>query len=321
VEFFERYTIVACLDDLLKWEIALREEKLLPKDWLEKAWKPYILKDGQSTHYGYGWYISSYNDFRLLANSGVGVNPIATAYVPEKNIYIAYTQLYGSIEQAEIIVKKILSRMVPLPYPSPRKAEMPLTDYTGVYQIDRIGFRTTSQLSDVPIYMNITTSGDTLYMQQTGTEKAMLRPAGKDKFLPARSENMFFIFIRNADGKVNAITSEGSLWTYGQEVLNKKVNVTWPKPVKAKSISKDFLQKYAGTYSLASVNVYRFIETDGVKLFERIQGKLQELIPVTDNKFVRKGVEDISFEFKPNSNNVLVLTISGLRSIDYKKIN
>lgn len=53
MEFFERYNIVTCLDDLLKWDIALREEKLLSKEWLEKAWKPYVLKDGRSTHYGF----------------------------------------------------------------------------------------------------------------------------------------------------------------------------------------------------------------------------------------------------------------------------
>lgn len=76
-----------------------------------------------------------------------------------------------------------------------------MKDYTGIYQIDRIGARISSQLSDIPIYMNITTSGDTLYMQQTGTEKKMLRPAGKDKFLPARSENIVFIFTRDANKK------------------------------------------------------------------------------------------------------------------------
>lgn len=64
---------------------------------------------------------SSYNDIRVIASSGVGVNPICTVLVPEKNLFIAYTQFYGGMEQAENTVKKILSRIVPLPYPSPLK--------------------------------------------------------------------------------------------------------------------------------------------------------------------------------------------------------
>jgi D-alanyl-D-alanine carboxypeptidase len=319
--FYDRYAIVSCLDDLMKWDIALREEKLLPREWLEKAWTPYILKDGRSTHYGLGWSISQYNNMRLLAHIGIGTNPICTVHVPEQNIYIVYTQFYGVYEQSEAIVKKILSRLLSFPDPLPSKAEAPLTDYTGVYNIYRTGLRTTPQLSDVPIYMHITTSGDTLYMQQTGTEKTVLRAAGKDRFLPARSENTWYVFTRDEDGKVNAITTTGTFWTWGPDIQNKKVNVPWPKPVTARMIDPNLLKKYAGTYYLASLDVFRFIETDGTKLYNRFQGNLQELIPVANNKFVRKGVEDMVFTFSTDEQGSQVLTINSLRSVQYRKVD
>lgn len=66
---------------------------------------------------------------------------------------------------------------------------------------------------------------------------------------------------------------------------------------------------------------YVFIETDGIKLYNRVQNRKQELIPVADNRFVRKEVEDISFEFTPIDNGSFVLTVSGLRTFYYKKMN
>lgn len=62
------------------------------------------------------------------------------------------------------------------------------------------------------------------------------------------------------------------MWTSGQQVKNKRVDVVWPKPVHAKSISTDLLKQYAGTYYLAPIEAYRFFETDGHKLLERHKG-------------------------------------------------
>jgi CubicO group peptidase (beta-lactamase class C family) len=319
--FYQRYAIATCMDDLLKWDIALRKEKLLPKEWLEKAWTAYPLKDGRSTNCGLGWAVTQYNGFRVLAQPGIGTNPLCVIHVPERKLYLAYTQFYGVLEQSESILKKILSRLVPIPYPSQAKSQAPLTDYTGVYDIYRIGLRTTPQLSDIPVYLNVTTHGDTLYIQQTGTEKTWLRPAGKDKFLPARSESMWYIFKRDENGKVNAVTTQGTFWTYGPEILNKKVNVIWPKPVEAKSIDASLLEKYVGTYYLPSLDFYRFIETDGKKLYNKSQGRREELIPIASNKFVRKGIEDMIFEFKTDARGLNILTVNSLRAVDFRKVD
>jgi hypothetical protein len=102
-----------------------------------------------------------------------------------------------------------------------------------------------------------------------------------------------------------------------------RVNKEWPKPVEAKTISPEILKKYAGTYYRMQAEIYNyyFIETDGVKLYNKSEGRRQELIPIANNRFVRKGAEDVGFEFKPAANGSIVLTVSGLRSFDYRKIN
>lgn len=42
--------IVTNADDLLKWDNALYTEKVIKKEWLEKAWKPFVLPNGQITN-------------------------------------------------------------------------------------------------------------------------------------------------------------------------------------------------------------------------------------------------------------------------------
>jgi D-alanyl-D-alanine carboxypeptidase len=319
--FYQRYSIVTCLDDLVKWDAALREGKLLPKAWLEKAWTPGQLKDGRTTNYGLGWVVSEQDGYRLLSHIGIGTNPICVVHVPQERLYIAYTQFFGTYEQVELKVKKILSRLLPLSYPKTASAEAPLTDYTGVYAVHRSGLDLAAQISEVPVYIYISASHDTLFLQQTAGEKTALRAAGKDRFMPVASENSYYMFTRNETGKVNAIASRGTFWPYGPEVLNKRVNKAWPQPVVPKAVPGNLFKKYAGLYHMASFDNYILIETDGVQLYNLVQGMKQVLIPVADNKFVRKGAEDISFEFKTDANGTSRLIVSGLRALDYKKIH
>jgi D-alanyl-D-alanine carboxypeptidase len=121
--FYQRYSIVTCLDDLVKWDLALREGKLLPKEWLEKAWTAGRLKDGRSTNYGLGWVVSQQDGYQLLSHGGIGTNPIYVVHVPRERVYIAYTQFFGNFEQVETRVKNILSYLLPLTYPVPAKSD------------------------------------------------------------------------------------------------------------------------------------------------------------------------------------------------------
>jgi hypothetical protein len=57
-----------------------------------------------------------------------------------------------------------------------------------------------------------------------------------------------------------------------------------------------------------------------VKLYNNLQGSLQELISVADNKFMRKDVGDAMFEFTSN-NGKQSLVISSLQIQVFKKLN
>lgn len=314
--------IISCMDDMLKWDIALREEKILSKEWIKKAWAAHMLKDGRNINYGLGWTVSKNNGILFVTHGGslYGYRTYSV-HVPDKKLYLLFANFYGN--EPETIPKKLLTRVLSLSYPSMVKANVSLNDYAGVYQIHRTGTRISSQISDVPVHIRLSAKNDTLYMERTAAEKAWLRPAGKDSFLLSSTETSWITFSRDENGKVNAVTTTGSFWTYGPDVFNKRVNVTWPAPVQARTVGAESLKKFAGTYYRPAglSGTYFLIETDGNKLYRKFEGKRQELIPVSDNKFVRKGVEDISFEFKPAPDGSLILTVSALRVFDYKKIN
>ena len=49
--------IYSTLDDLYKWNLALANHTLISKAYLDEAWTPGILNNGEKTRYGFGWFL------------------------------------------------------------------------------------------------------------------------------------------------------------------------------------------------------------------------------------------------------------------------
>jgi len=56
--------------DLYKWNEALATEKLVSKDTIQEAYKPYVLNDGSVGDYGFGWSVSEVDANRIAEHSG-----------------------------------------------------------------------------------------------------------------------------------------------------------------------------------------------------------------------------------------------------------
>ena len=50
--------IYSTLDDLYKWNMALANYTIISKDYLDEAWTPGKLNNGEKTGYGFGWFIN-----------------------------------------------------------------------------------------------------------------------------------------------------------------------------------------------------------------------------------------------------------------------
>ncbi|RYZ79814.1 MAG: class A beta-lactamase-related serine hydrolase, partial [Proteobacteria bacterium] len=64
--------------DLLKWDRALYTEKLVSKKALEAIFTPPSLQKGEKTDYGFGWLITTGNDYGRIANHSGGWPGYAT---------------------------------------------------------------------------------------------------------------------------------------------------------------------------------------------------------------------------------------------------
>lgn len=56
-EMYGGVGILSNTTDLLRWDQALYTEKLVKKETLKEAFTPYLLSDGTSSGYGFGWYV------------------------------------------------------------------------------------------------------------------------------------------------------------------------------------------------------------------------------------------------------------------------
>jgi CubicO group peptidase (beta-lactamase class C family) len=56
--------------DLFKWNEALATEKLVTKDTIQEAYKPYVLNDGSVGDYGFGWSVSEVDANKIVEHSG-----------------------------------------------------------------------------------------------------------------------------------------------------------------------------------------------------------------------------------------------------------
>jgi hypothetical protein len=146
--------------------------------------------------------------------------------------------------------------------------------------------------------------------------------AGKDRFLPARSEDAVYVF--NRDLKENVVSVNIVPFLFGGPTSgrpNKKVVLASVTPVAIITLDSSILKKYKGTYYRPESDEYFFVYTQGTRLLGSVLNSPAkfELLPVSDHKFVRKGVEGYTVSFKNDSEGLPVLTIQDLVIVSLKK--
>jgi CubicO group peptidase (beta-lactamase class C family) len=81
--------LVSNTADLFKWHQALHAGKVLKKETLDKAFVSYILKDGTSAGYGYGWYQKDFNGIKSIGHGGAITGFLTDEmYYPDQDVYV-----------------------------------------------------------------------------------------------------------------------------------------------------------------------------------------------------------------------------------------
>jgi len=110
---FSAGMLVSTVNDLMKWDAALRSETLVRKSTLEQMWSPTKLSKGGEEGYGFGWSIAKVNGHRLVAHGGgiPGFSTQLSRYVDDNlTVIVLANSDNGS---ASALAGGIASRLVP----------------------------------------------------------------------------------------------------------------------------------------------------------------------------------------------------------------
>ncbi|MHB8598029.1 MAG: serine hydrolase [Ktedonobacteraceae bacterium] len=103
------------VEDLIRWDAALREERLLDEATQERMYTPLQLADGRTEEYGFGFRVTSYEGHRLIGHGGgiPGFHTFLARFVDDKTM-IAVLANMPEID-VEKITRKIARHLFDLP--------------------------------------------------------------------------------------------------------------------------------------------------------------------------------------------------------------
>lgn len=86
---FAAGALLSNVEDLFKWHQALHSFQMVKKETLEKALTPYRLSGGNTSDYGYGWFIMDFRGNKSISHGGAidGFRSMET-YFPQQDIFI-----------------------------------------------------------------------------------------------------------------------------------------------------------------------------------------------------------------------------------------
>jgi CubicO group peptidase (beta-lactamase class C family) len=135
--------LMSTVEDLLKWNNALAAYKIIKKETLQKAFRPYKLTDGSFTNYGYGWFIDTYLGSKIIYHAGQVSGFIAQQkFFPDENIYaVILTNVKSGEDTTDFSDKrfKLFDDVFSLSLGRPLPKQIAISDelldtYVGTYQ-------------------------------------------------------------------------------------------------------------------------------------------------------------------------------------------
>lgn len=128
-------------NDMYKWYLALKNNKVLNKSSIQKLTAPYVAKnEDESSHYAYGWAIFESNrNSKVISHNGFnGVSYYEFSWFPEEDALILFAT-NASIREASRIpyeLEKMLFDSSYIAQPMPKSEVFQVLMFTGNYSGD-----------------------------------------------------------------------------------------------------------------------------------------------------------------------------------------
>lgn len=104
-------SIYSTVEDLLKWDKAVFESKLVSPSTMQEAFKPTVLKNKRLANYGFGWRLKMENNKPVVYHNGLwnGFTSTLTRYVDDKITVIITSNTKSHISPILYDIQRILS--------------------------------------------------------------------------------------------------------------------------------------------------------------------------------------------------------------------
>ena len=297
--------IMSTVGDLFKWHQAVHSYRLVKKETLDKAFTEYKLKDGNGTHYGYGYFLSQLQGSPTIEHGG-GIFGYLTSsiYLPEEDIFVAlFSNNTGKAPEFTALQMAAIAMGKPLKTTWIKLDDATLDQYAGIYANDK-GREVT-----------VTREGNQLSALLAGSGTRKMFPVEKDKFI-VEDAFMYATFNRDASGKIVSFVSDdrGQLDTW---------NLTEKKVEEKKVITVDevILEKYVGEYELQPGFTIAFTR-EGNRLFTQATGQQKfEVFAESDTKFFLRVVDaQVEFIADPDGKVNKMILYQGGQKMEAKRV-
>jgi CubicO group peptidase (beta-lactamase class C family) len=304
---FSAGALMSSVDDLALWDAALYTEKLVKQQSLKRAWTPRLLNNGKSTHYGYGWSMSTYEGHPIIEHSG-GVNGFATdaLRMPADRIFVAILTNKDSMSPGAVAFE-VAALAIGKPYQEPAAIKLTasqLDQYVGVYQLD--------EKEEVIIRRD----GEKLFANLPGGGRAEIIPSSETQFF-IRDSLTRLSFSKNTAGVTALVVHD----RYGTDQVATKTDKPLPAPRKEVAVDAAIYEAYVGEYEIAP-NFTITISKDGSKLMAQATGQPKlELFPESQTKFfVKEASVQIEFVVDGSGKATSLVVYQAGQSLPAKKV-
>jgi CubicO group peptidase (beta-lactamase class C family) len=273
-------SLMSTVDDLAVWNDAVFSGRLVRKEWLDRAFTPFALAGGESSGYGYGWFIGDFAGHRSIEHGG-GINGF-TSYeltLPEDKVFVAILT-NSAVEGRNPEPRAVEIAWLALGLAEPERqavtvAAGDLDAIAGVYANER----------KQEYYLS--REGAKLLAQRQGASKNELYPASPTEFFlkdnPARFE-----FVKDAAGRVTGLRVRSRI---GPVQVFAKTGKPLPSPRQEVEVDPKLYDRLAGDYELAPNFIISIIRR-GDKLISQVTGQSEvEIFPESELRFFLKVVD------------------------------
>jgi len=274
-------SIMSTVEDLYKWNRAIRSHKLISKESTDKAWTNYELTNGKKIDYGYGWALGNLQGSRTIDHGG-GIFGFVTSsiYLPDEDVFVA---IFCNCDCSN--PDQISSRMAAMAsgksdflsmVDTISSAGLNMKQWIGVYDFSDNATRI------------ITYENGQLFSQRDGGSKFRIYPVKEGSFV-FDGDNSMISFTKEGD-KIKAKFS-----SIRSSVDGVKSTKEIPA-LKEIPLAPEIMQRYVGVYEL-SPSFHISVTMEEGKLMTQATGQAKfQIFPSSETMFFVKVV-DAKVEF------------------------